>query len=670
MGINDGKWCLVVRLRVSVSLVVTILFAGTAVAPAFGASPGPLGEKVSGISIAELRADSEVLASPSASPSDDGKLLVTWFGDQGESCFYNNTQGTAALPHCIPLAKVVDVDSDTESEPFALGGGSAPWYYGAPYASWNPVNKEWVAYWTSYGRDEETSEKSGLSLRRVSSAGQTLGVVVATPTTAVEDGVLVRDTLSAPSNPSLLWLPGREEWVLLGYFDNSRLAGQAVGGASLIAFLRLDSELRLLTTDWQVIDLQATRNNGTGAYGVAGAVAPNDFVGVSYRNLTGDLVFKSLDFSSGAIPFMVGPTTLVLRADATQHGNGFTFDSDRARFIATYNVTSRILGAVTITVGPSPSVARTTLVDFDDLSDADFSYDVLKRSWAAYSSETGKLHIAQHVETASDTVAMHMVVTAADLSVESFQHLGEEVARVDNPNLMRTAGRPVISQTGSNIAFAYSSWDKGWQNDTGKVYILADFVTRVQFEPIQSVPAPYLGPVLTSASPQTVASGDEVLISGRNLASVTRVAIDGLVAQELGVSESSLRFRVPNVSPGLKDVMVTSSFGVLTVQDLLSVVSGRAPEATVWTRASLDDNSAKVYARGVVGAGKVRFVVNGREVAWVRAIDSSDPKLRVPSTGPMAGVSYLVRTVPLVAGKNVIEIYVEGERVRRVAYTR
>jgi hypothetical protein len=29
-----------------------------------------------------------------------------------------------------------------------------------------------------------------------------------------------------------------------------------------------------------------------------------------------------------------------------------------------------------------------------------------------------------------------------------------------------------------------------------------------------------------------------------------------------------------------------------------------------------------------------------------------------------------VRTVPLVAGKNVIEIYVEGERVRRVAYTR
>jgi hypothetical protein len=36
----------------------------------------------------------------------------------------------------------------------------------------------------------------------------------------------------------------------------------------------------------------------------------------------------------------------------------------------------------------------------------------------------------------------------------------------------------------------------------------------------------------------------------------------------------------------------------------------------------------------------------------------------------MAGVAYLVRTINLEPGKNALEIFVDGERVRRVAYTR
>jgi hypothetical protein len=62
-------------------------------------------------------------------------------------------------------------------------------------------------------------------------------------------------------------------------------------------------------------------------------------------------------------------------------------------------------------------------------------------------------------------------------------------------------------------------------------------------------------------------------------------------------------------------------------------------------------------------------MLNGREIAWVRAIDATDPKLRTVTAGPMAGVSYLVRTITLQPGKNALEIYVDGERVRRVAYT-
>jgi len=78
----------------------------------------------------------------------------------------------------------------------------------------------------------------------------------------------------------------------------------------------------------------------------------------------------------------------------------------------------------------------------------------------------------------------------------------------------------------------------------------------------------------------------------------------------------------------------------------------------------------KFYAKNPVGVGKVQFMLNGREIAWVRAIDATDPKLRTVASGPMAGVSYLVRTITLQPGKNALEIYVDGERVRRVAYTR
>ena len=46
-----------------------------------------------------------------------------------------------------------------------------------------------------------------------------------------------------------------------------------------------------------------------------------------------------------------------------------------------------------------------------------------------------------------------------------------------------------------------------------------------------------------------------------------------------------------------------------------------------------------------------------------RATDTSDPKLRFAG-----GSYYLFRKIELTAGKNAIEISIDGERVRRVAY--
>ena len=74
---------------------------------------------------------------------------------------------------------------------------------------------------------------------------------------------------------------------------------------------------------------------------------------------------------------------------------------------------------------------------------------------------------------------------------------------------------------------------------------------------------------------------------------------------------------------------------------------------------------AKIYAKNVVDAGKVQFFFNGKEIAWVNATSESDPKLRTAN-----GAHYLVRTVDLVLGqKNVLEIYLDGERIRRTAYS-
>ena len=78
----------------------------------------------------------------------------------------------------------------------------------------------------------------------------------------------------------------------------------------------------------------------------------------------------------------------------------------------------------------------------------------------------------------------------------------------------------------------------------------------------------------------------------------------------------------------------------------------------------VSQNQIKIYAKDIVGIGKVQFMVNEREIAWVRAESASDPKLRIENSFP-----YLVRTVTLSPGKNSIEIRVEGGRAWFATYS-
>jgi hypothetical protein len=89
-----------------------------------------------------------------------------------------------------------------------------------------------------------------------------------------------------------------------------------------------------------------------------------------------------------------------------------------------------------------------------------------------------------------------------------------------------------------------------------------------------------------------------------------------------------------------------------------------------WAKRMTGNTEAKLYAKNIIGAGKVSFRVNGKEIAWIRAVDATDPKLRVVTEGPMTGANYLVRTVKLQPGKNVLEVYIDGQRTTRVAYSR
>ena len=182
---------------------------------------------------------------------------------------------------------------------------------------------------------------------------------------------------------------------------------------------------------------------------------------------------------------------------------------------------------------------------------------------------------------------------------------------------------------------------------------------------VAAASAGYSGPLITSST--VAAPGEKVTIAGSGLSGVTTVKIDGVVCVVNSVSGSSITITLPTtLSSGTKDLVLVSDSGSLTVQGGIKV-TGSAVSATQQT-ASLKrvGDRVRFMVKDVVGAGKIQFKINGKEVAWVRAVDATDPKLRKTSSNE----SYFVRTSSLVRGKNAVEIFVDGERVKRASYTR
>jgi hypothetical protein len=147
--------------------------------------------------------------------------------------------------------------------------------------------------------------------------------------------------------------------------------------------------------------------------------------------------------------------------------------------------------------------------------------------------------------------------------------------------------------------------------------------------------------------------------------------LDSAIASSSGTVILNADLSVPQGEYQLQLVGQSASGGVFTLAFATEIRAVSLQETelevdlelAVWTK-KISDSQVKMYAKNVVGAGKIQFVANDSELAWVKATENLSPKLRSAN-----GFHYLVRTVNLQPGKNSLEFYQDGDRIRRNAYS-
>jgi hypothetical protein len=188
-------------------------------------------------------------------------------------------------------------------------------------------------------------------------------------------------------------------------------------------------------------------------------------------------------------------------------------------------------------------------------------------------------------------------------------------------------------------------------------------------QPATSSPS-YSGPMVDN-SPQTISTlGGQVGFTGKMLSGVSKVEMgsEKLKLEVVRNTDKLLVLKIPAVSAGVYSISFTTSFGKLIIQDSLIVKLASNPDLTgsrFFTK-RISETQIKVYAKNIIEIGKVQFIVNGRELAWVRAANQLVPKLRGVQKNNQTSY-YLVRTIEL-DKRQRIEIRVNDQRVRFVTY--
>jgi hypothetical protein len=185
--------------------------------------------------------------------------------------------------------------------------------------------------------------------------------------------------------------------------------------------------------------------------------------------------------------------------------------------------------------------------------------------------------------------------------------------------------------------------------------------------PVAPVSEPSSPAIITGSSAPSVAQGESLNLLGTNLSGVTSLKVGAVDLEILTRSDQEITVRIPASMPtGSKDLIVVTAAGQTTSTKLFTVVEvGPSIVQAGFSSIKRTGNSVRMFVLNPQGLGKVQFKINGREIAWVRAVDETDPKIRVANDR-----SYFVRNSSLRSGKNAVEIFIDGTRVKRASYTR
>jgi hypothetical protein len=162
-------------------------------------------------------------------------------------------------------------------------------------------------------------------------------------------------------------------------------------------------------------------------------------------------------------------------------------------------------------------------------------------------------------------------------------------------------------------------------------------------------------------------AGESFELIGERLDSVETVTADDTELEILESSDNKVLVQTDaDLAAATYELKINWSGGQLALSPELTVLESISAENTgpsVWTK-KVSETEVKMYAKNVIGEGKIQFFEDGQEIAWIRAESEEDPKLT-----SAIGSYYLVRTIELDPGKNRLEIRVDGERVRFNTYT-
>lgn len=222
----------------------------------------------------------------------------------------------------------------------------------------------------------------------------------------------------------------------------------------------------------------------------------------------------------------------------------------------------------------------------------------------------------------------------------------------------------------STQALSTQSISDDVMNRSGQALELDITVTGepIELTPVPGVTTGFDGPILTT-TPQTVSSlGGTVSYQGSNLDQVVDFNVADIEMQIVLQSENSISIEISALPAGTYSISLGSASETTTIADALvvtiDVLQYQGPGNFVTKRIS--ETEIKIYAKDIIDIGKIQFMVNGREIAWVRATEPDDPKLRVVSD-ESGDVYYLVRTVEL-DQRVRIEILVDSQRAKFSTY--